>query len=127
MRWLVVRGFALAIVVQPLASAAPVPRSERVDAVESCAAKLGTAQVAPREGRADCACMIDGLERESGADAVRREVEPHSIQQYMERMLEILNTCAHLLPRADSRSSANRALGSTIVYNPALAGLRAPA
>ncbi|MEE8042184.1 MAG: hypothetical protein V3T15_05240 [Pseudomonadales bacterium] len=107
MRWLIIQGFALAIAVQPLASAAlataPAPASERANAVESCAAKLGTAQVEPREGRAYCACMIDGLEREFGADAVHREVDPNSIQQYMGRMLEIVSHCAHLLPRADSR------------------------
>lgn len=102
MRWLIIQGFALAIAVQSLASAAPAPASERANAVESCAAKLGTAQVEPREGRAYCACMIDGLEREFGADAVHREVDPNSIQQYMGRMLEIVSTCTHLLPRADS-------------------------
>ncbi len=103
MPWVVIQTIALAIaMMQPLAAAAAGTTSERASAVESCAGRLGSAQIAPREGRVYCACMIDGLEREFGADAYRREVDPGSIQQYMNRMLEIVNACAHLLPRTGS-------------------------
>ena len=102
MRWMVTRAVALVMMVQPLVAAEPGTTSQRADAVESCAARLGTAQIAQREGRTYCTCMIDGLEGEFGADAYDREVDPGSVQQYMHRMLEIVNACAHLLPRTDS-------------------------
>ncbi|MEE9253344.1 MAG: hypothetical protein V3U43_00265 [Pseudomonadales bacterium] len=84
------------------AHASPALGSERAGHIESCAAKLGTAQVATREGRAYCGCMIDELEREFGAAALTQAVDPIDIQQYMQRLLVIVNACAHLLPKTDS-------------------------